>query len=139
MNKTQIVNFFADKEGVASPLTDTLINDKGYRQVSGGYIQYAKSLGINAPSQYWHLMRSWADRSEPDEIFSKRIQCGELLFWMVEVSGALTSDELCELIGDVMQYRHADGTYDRTRANNLIRSRCFDKIAETVERACPLG
>lgn len=69
----------------------------GYRQVGGGYIDKARKMGIVSPSQYWHLM-SYCDFVDGEKVFGRSIVCGELIFWMAEVSEAMLEGELQELL-----------------------------------------
>ena len=57
MNNRQIRIFYIDKEHTDCPITDRLISG-GYMQSSGGYISNARRVGIEAPSQYRHLLHS---------------------------------------------------------------------------------
>ncbi|WP_072340881.1 hypothetical protein [Actinomyces urinae] len=127
MRNYQVRRAFIDKERVAAPLTNRLISG-GYQQKNGGYIDFAKECGVNNPSQYWHLIHSWSDLSKPDARFTKRIQCGELIFWMSEVSGAVPKNELTDLVDEIVQ-----SPKDRCKWNKVIRNKCFDRIAELVE------
>ena len=113
MENWKIRNFYAGKENVPCPLTDDLISH-GYRQKSGGYIKYAKECKVDNPTQYWHLIESWSKRRKDDAQFNKRIQCGELIFWMAEVSNAVDYDEL--------------------EGNKKIKEECFDKIINVIQQ-----
>ncbi|WP_172119260.1 hypothetical protein [Actinomyces faecalis] len=128
MKQYQVRAFFIDKKDAPCPLTDRLTEK--YKQPSGGYIEFAKECGIEDPSQYWHLIHSWAARSNADTPFTKRNQCGELIFWMAEVSGAVRESELVELLEEILQT-----PTDRRKWNGVIKKKCFDKIAEVVESA----
>lgn len=130
MVNKQVRQYFIGKEKAEHPITDRLING-GYVQKSGGYIRNAKKARIKDPSQYWHLIYSWCAQSEEDAPFNKSIQCGELLFWMAEVSGAVNVvvlNELCDKIlsGDVSNRRYW---------NREIQKKCFDSIVDTVTKA----
>lgn len=74
------------------PITDALIS-AGYVQESNGYISYAKECGVISPTQYWHLIKSYSYRTNLDENFTRRIQCGELVFWMTEVAVRVSMPE----------------------------------------------
>ena len=129
MNNKQVYDFFIEKGNITCPLTDRLVG-AGYKQKSGGYIKYAKECDIDNPTQYWHLMESWCKNRAEDAHFTKRIQCGELIFWMAEVSQALEYDELyClkELI--IKEYLNK-----RKEGNLKIREVCFDRIVNLVEK-----
>ncbi|MCI1954408.1 MAG: hypothetical protein LKJ37_05460 [Ligilactobacillus acidipiscis] len=131
LTNSQIKKFFVDKENAPCPITNRLI-ENGYRQKSGGYISYAKQLGVKKPTQYWHLMESWSRRSADDAKFTRAIQCGELIFWMAEVSEAVDQDtmnRLADLIID--QYVN-----DRHVGNRIIQETCFSKIETKVGNNC---
>ena len=129
MNKLQVERFFKDKDQ-HSPITDQLIID-GYKQKSGGYIRKAKEQNIDNPSQYWHLIQSWCESSQDNAIFNKRIQCGELIFWMAEVSGAVDEKALKELADIIVKCYLSD----RRKGNRIIQEICFDKIVSVVENS----
>ena len=82
--------------------------------------------------QYWHLMSSYCSSKKDDDIFSKRIVCGELIFWMAEVSGRVPTAELEQLVDRIIQDPVGmDGerpVYDRRKWNAEIQRVCFDRI-----------
>lgn len=131
MSNKQVRDFFIGKEKTPCPKTDKLIAG-GYRQKSGGYIAYAKEQHVADPSQYWHLISSWSDRRPDDAPFNKRIQCGELLFWMAEVSVAVSTKELTELCGRILK----GYVNNRREGNRIIKDACFDAITDKV-LSCP--
>lgn len=128
----EIKAFFQDKENTPCPLTEKLVK-AGYQQVSGGYIDCAKRRGMkvdyrdNSPSQYWHLMTYCNSRSV-DKPFSKSIVCGELIFWMAEVSGAVEKEQLERLADQIISSANlSSGTrpiYDRIKWNREIQKMC---------------
>ena len=136
----EVKAFFQDKENTPCPLTEKLVK-AGYQQISGGYIDRAKKRGIkvdyrdNSPSQYWHLMTYCNSRSV-DKPFSKSIVCGELIFWMAEVSGAVEKEQLERLADQIISSANlSSGTrpiYDRIKWNREIQSLCFNKIVWIV-------
>lgn len=130
MTNRQVRKYYIDKEHTDHPITDRLISG-GYMQSSGEYISNTRSVGIEAPSQYWHLIHSWFDNKKPEAPFNKTIQCGELIFWMAETSGAVSKPKLNELCDQVLSENVADRSY----WNRTIRSVCFDSIEETVTKA----
>ena len=131
MNNAQIRQFFEGRGQIPCPETERLTAG-GFRQKSGGYIRYARQCGIENPSQYWHLMTSWSARSAPDAPFDRRIQCGELIFWMAEVSGAVSRAVLRGLADRILS-----GAAGRRRsANRLIQTVCFDSIVCAVTAPC---
>lgn len=127
MTKEEIRDFFIDKD-LPSPITDRLIA-AGYRQKSGGYIAYAASQGIKDPSQYWHLIYEWCALTKENAPFNRSIQCGELIFWMAEVSGAVDAQTLNQLADEIIEYY----LQDRRRGNRVIQAVCFDKILQVVK------
>lgn len=127
MNNRQVRKFFENIDDI-SPITDELIKG-GFVQKSGGYISYAKKVGEKNPTQKWHLIESWSKRSKEDAPFNKTIQCGELIFWMAEVSKAVDKNELVNLKDDILK----NYINDRKGGNRKIQSVCFDRIVKVVE------
>ena len=132
----EIKSYYQDREEVPCPLTEKLVK-AGYQQVGGGYIDRAKRTGIrvnyeeNSPSQYWHLM-TYCDSRKADRPFSNRISCGELLFWMAEVSGSVAKEELERLANRIIESvdlsKGSRPIYDRIKWNREIQKLCFEKI-----------
>ncbi len=132
----EIKRIYQDKEETPCPLTEKLVK-AGYQQVGGGYIDRAKRNGIrvnyeeNSPSQYWHLM-TYCDSRNADRPFSNSISCGELLFWMAEVSGAVAKEELERLANRIIESadlsKGSRPIYDRIKWNHEIQKLCFEKI-----------
>ena len=118
------------QKNVEHPITDRLIRG-GYKQPAGGYILIAKRAGIKNPTQYWHLIHSWSDRSPENAPFDRRIKCGELLVFMAEVSGAVAADKLNDLCDRILS---GDVT-DRTYWNGVIQNVCFDAVVDAVTRS----
>ena len=141
MTIEQVKEYFIDKEHVPCPLTEKLVK-AGYQQTSGGYIDRAISEGIkvdykqNTPSQYWHLM-SYCNSRDPKATFSKSIVCGELIFWMAEVSGCVNKNDLLHIVEEIINSgdhrKEGKPTYDRIKWNKEIQILCFDKIVSEVE------
>ena len=113
-------------------LTDKLIA-AGYRQIGGGYIDRALKMGIVSSSQYWHLM-SYCDSVDGEKVFGRSIVCGELIFWMAEVSETVSEDELQGLLERIIASKDdiVPG-YDRRKWNREIQRICFDRIVAEVE------
>ena len=136
----QVKDFFFDKENTPCPLTDKLVKT-GYQQRSGGYIDTAKKEGIlvdytqNSPTQYWHLM-TYCDSRDTAKPFLKSIVCGELIFWMAEVSESVPASELEVLVNEVISNTHIRESgrpcSDRNCWNKKIQELCFDRIVENV-------
>lgn len=131
-----IKKFFEGYEATPCPLTDRLIQS-GYQQTGGGYIARAKRLRLVVdcakaePNQYWHLM-SYCDSVDPEKRFSKSIVCGELIFWMAEVSSAVDERTLDDLLHRIILSRDENGSYNRRRWNKEIQAQCFDAIMNVV-------
>jgi len=150
MNAKQIRDYYEDKKEYKCPLTEYLIKS-GYQQRKGDYIAYAAEYSAAhpedvievdytkaSPNQWWHLIKSWCDRSNPKLTFRRSIRCGELYFWMAEVSGVFQEDELRELADQALRVARentSDGKMPlRTVESNLIiRDYCFDRIKIAVE------
>ena len=140
MNIGQVKQTFHNRNTIPCPLTDRLVK-AGYQQLSGGYIDRAKREGIvvdykqSSPSQYWHLM-SYCDGSNPSKSFPRSIVCGELLFWMAEVSNSVPKEQLKILLDNITNnplYIRGDRPfYDRKKWNSAIHKLCFDSICSTV-------
>ena len=141
MTKGQVKHFFIDKESVPCPLTEKLVK-AGYQQISGGYIDSARWRNVkvsykeNSPSQYWHLM-IFCDRYRFDHLFTKSVTCGELIFWMAEVSDAVEKVQLERLANQIIESadvsRGVRPIYDRRKWNREIQDLCFNKLVEKVE------
>lgn len=148
MNTLQVYNYFKNKKDVPSPYTDCLVQ-AGYQQESGGYIDYAKEQGIDIdykkslPSQYWHLIECYCKRTEDNKVFGKNILCGELILWMAEVSQAVDSDTLNDLVNKIIKSgvprrRYKSSTKPPVKYPSWgkeIQEVCFDKIVQKVEAA----
>lgn len=141
MTIEQVYHFFKDKEDVPCPMTERLVG-AGYQQKDGGYIKRAKKEGLeidfikNHPSQHWHLM-TFCQIRLPQEQFTKTIQCGELIFWMAEASGSVSTDALEKMVDTITNGAIGHGgdrpIYDRRHWNKEIQRLCFDAIKATVE------
>ena len=141
MNIHQVEEFFKDKKDTPCPLTEQLIK-AGYQQHSGGYIDLAKKCGLIVdyakaePTQYWHLIEEYCPSVDKDKSFNKSIVCGELIFWMAEVSKAVPNDKLKELLERIIadgDYNVIPPKYDRKRWNKEIQNLCFNAIETIVD------
>ncbi len=153
MNAGQIRKFYEGKKEVSCPKTEELIK-AGYQQRSGGYIKYAVEYSkkhpedkievdykIASPNQWWHLIKSWCDRRKPELTFSKSIRCGELYFWMAEVSGVFKEEELENLKNNALELATKNTTdgkmpLNTAESNVMIRDFCFERINAAVEDYC---
>ena len=141
MTTGQVKEFFYSKENVPCPLTEKLVK-AGYQQISGGYIDRARwrdvkvSYKENSPSQYWHLM-TYCDSRRTDHPFTKSVTCGELIFWMAEVSCAVEIEVLERLANQIIESadlsRGTRPIYDRRKWNREIQDWCFDNLVEKLE------
>ncbi len=149
MNTEQIRKVFRDKKDTPCPITERLLK-AGFQQAGGGYIKYAYASEIEVdyrkaePTQWWHLIRSYCDRTKPQKVFGRSIVCGELIFWMAEVLECVSTDELNALAdriiasGVTKKRRNQSKppmVYDRKKWNAEIQKLCFDKIQQAVEGA----
>ena len=77
---------------------------------------------------------TYCDSCHPDKPFSRSIVCGELIFWMAEVSGSVEKGGLEALVNQIIESAdHSKGerpVYDRIKWNKEIQKLCFDKIVE---------
>lgn len=148
MNTEQVRSYYENKKDFPCPLTEKLIK-AGYQQANGGYITRAKKnnkLKIDyreaEPNQYWHLIESYCDNTAPDVKFTRRIQCGELIFWMAEVANCVDKSKMERIVDAII----ASGTsiivrrktipnvkYDRRKWNKEIQNLCFRNITKIVE------
>ena len=56
------------------------------------------------PSQYTHLINYCKKRLQDGAVyFNRTVQCGELIFWMAEVSQALSKKELLDLQQNILK------------------------------------
>lgn len=123
-------NYFEPLMNAPCPKTDALIKS-GFQQSADGYIDYAKQIGITVdyrmamPNQGWHFIRSYLDRTDPEKARIENVICGELIYWLAEVSNALSEEELDELSREVR-------ALDRKKANSVIKARCFPRVMEIV-------
>lgn len=141
MNICQVEEFFKDKKDTPCPLTERLIK-AGYQQTGSGYIDLAKKRGLIVdytkaePTQYWHLIEEYCPSVDRDKSFNRSIVCGELIFWMAEVSKAVPYDKLEELLERIIAEGDDSATspkYDRIKWNKEIQNFCFDAIVDIVE------
>ena len=146
MNNQQVQNFFYDKKDTPCPITESLIKS-GYQQERKGYIAYAKEHGVEVnyleakPTPWWHLIKCYCAQSDPLKTFPYSVKCGELYFWMAEVSGAFSQEELLKLKDQAMaacdrvtRKNHSLPPLKTAKGNLIIRDYCFDRICEIVER-----
>lgn len=140
----EIKEYFQSKENIPSPLTEKLVK-AGYQQRSGGYIETARKEGLivdyhqNRPSQYWHLIHSYCDNRDNSLTFDGRIVCGELIFWMAEVTGCVPTNQMEELVDRIIvnaiPQEGSRPLYDRRKWNREIHKICFDAIIQAVNHS----
>ena len=136
MKMQAVYNFFKNKNNAEAPLTIELLQNNFIQKDKTGYrIDQPEKI----PSQYTHLMNDCKRKLQEGAVyFDRRIQCGELIFWMAEVSQALSKDELLDLQQDILKkykktYSNGKIVYDRKGANHLIHKKCYDKIKDVVD------
>ena len=137
MRMEAVYDFFKNKNDAKNPLTIELMQNNFIQKEGTGY-RIAQPETI--PDQYTHLMNYCKKSLEEDVVdFNRRIQCGELIFWMAEVSEALSKDELLDLQQDILKkykketYSNGKIVYDRKGANKHILETCYDRIKDVVE------
>ncbi len=157
MTVRQVKKVYENMENKSCPITEKLIK-AGYQQMRGGYIKTAKKNNEIVdykqalPTQYWHLFHSYFKVGTENELskdnkFTKRIVCGELIFWMAEVLDCVDKAELEALCNEIINNPIPDKIckrgpnknrkyYNRRKWNKAIQDLCFDKIVETVEKMC---
>ena len=140
MTIQEVKKAFGNKENTACPITEKLVK-AGYQQKGGGYIKRAKKEGLeidykkNLPSQYWHLM-TYCNSQDDNKTFGRSIVCGELIFWMAEVLGCVSPNDMNSLADTIIKNAvisdSGEITYNRKLWNNEIQELCFDKIEKAV-------
>lgn len=153
MTVEQVKKVYEDMENKSCPITEDLIK-AGYQQMRGGYIKTAKENNKTVdykqalPTQYWHLFESYFKSAKITEntLFTKRVVCGELIFWMAEVLDCVDKAELEDLCNKIInnplptknkkRNTNARPVYSRRKWNKAIQDLCFDKIVEKVESIC---
>ena len=138
MTIKEVKDYYKDRENHPCPLTEKLVK-AGYQQKDGGYIARGQKEGVlvdytkNSPSQYWHLM-TYCDSKKDDDLFTKSVVCGELIFWMAEVSDNINKDLLIWLVDQIINDSvRMDGNrpvYDRKKWNAEIQRICFECIRQ---------
>lgn len=137
MRMEAVYKFFKNKNNAEAPLTIELLQNNFIQKKGTGYrIDQPEKI----PSQYTHLMNYCKRKLQEKAVdFDRRVTCGELIFWMAEVSQALSKDELLDLQQDILKnYKKVDSLgknviYDRGGANRLIHERCYDRIKDVVD------
>lgn len=143
MTIKQLISVYSQHKHTPCPLTEKLVV-AGYQQTYGDYIDKAKSLGIevdylkNKPSQYWHLM-SYCETKKENDLFTKSVVCGELIFWMAEVLDCVPKEQLENLVNKIVSSSilapNGRYIYDRKRWNKEIQKLCFDSITDAINQA----
>lgn len=137
MRMEAVYKFFKNKNNAEAPLTIELLQNNFIQKKGTGYrIDQPEKI----PSQYTHLINYCKRKLEEGAVyFDRRVKCGELIFWMAEVSQALNKDKLLDLQQDILKnYKIVDSLgkniiYDRGEANRLIHEKCYDRIKDVVD------
>ncbi len=137
MRLPDVLAYFIDKENASCVRTNKLIQS-GYKQKRDGYVTYLRNKGWAEEKvyhQYNHLIYSWVEQFELEgnynATFRESITCGELLFWMAEVSHAVSNQELEKLKDYVIEEFHAK-KQTQGELNKVIHRVCFARIIYTV-------
>lgn len=127
------------------PISDLFINE--YQQTGGGYIAYAKQLGMNVdkslalPNQKWHFFNSWLYRSIDDgslswndsaksRVYSKLL-CPELVLWIYEACNVDAAK--VQAAYDVAVQGKIDGVSTTTIAKNMRSQVSWEDMKEDIE------
>ena len=137
MRMEAVYKFFKNKNNAEAPLTIELLQNNFIQKKGTGYrIDQPEKI----PSQYTHLINYCKRKLEEGAVyFDRRVKCGELIFWMAEVSQALNKDKLLDLQQDILKkykkgtYSNGKILYDRKGANKHILETCYDRIKDVVE------
>lgn len=130
MTYAQVFNFYKDKRGADKcKLTNELVKYLRY----GDYIQVAIVSGVTTPpSQWWHLMQyvlKYYESGKENNTFNANVACGELIFWMAEVSGAFDEKELIDLKDSII----SECEKGVGKKNKKIKAYCWERIKNKVE------
>lgn len=123
MTFKQIFTFYWDKRDTPCPLTDMLV-EGGYK--FGEYIKEAEAEEIPNPTQWWHLMHYCLKQYELHNENSTYpyTPCGELIFWMAEVSGVVSTEVLEGLKDSLLDKQDIT----RRQGNSMITKVCWESI-----------
>lgn len=127
MTFSQVISFFQGKENIPCDITTRLIKNGFHQRRGTGYLSDVK-LGDTPPSQWQHLMNYCREKDENKAY--PYTPCGELLFWMAEVSNAVDPKELEELADEIID----SGAINSRRIwNSKIKNLCWKNIKQKVE------
>lgn len=126
------------------PLSDEFI--ERYQQSSGGYIDYARQLGLTVnkelhePNQKWHFFTSWYEYklnentiSETDLAKGKvwsNLACPELLLWIYEACDAPI--EKIKKAKEVAEKGKVEGLYATTIGKNMRAIVSWEDLAVNI-------
>jgi len=132
MTYAQVYNFYKDKRDADCKYTNELIKSGFLQNKYRGYMKVAKASDFSLPpSQWWHLMQYCLGKYEHHEELKnwQYTPCGELVFWMAEVSGDFDEDELETLKNTIINSQKT-----RREKNSIIHHACWNKIEKVVEQ-----
>ncbi len=122
----QVKSFYESKENIPCDITTYLISKGFHQRYGSGYLANVKSGDI--PSQWQHIMNH-CDGREKNETYHYT-PCGELVFWMAEVSNAVDPKELEKLADEIID----SGAINNRRVwNNKIKNLCWESIKRKIE------
>lgn len=148
MKIKQVRSYYENKKNAPCPLTEKLIM-AGYQQDKySGYMDFAKKQGVEVdyrkgePNQWWHLMVH-CDHKNEDDPFDKRIQCGELIFWMAEVANCVEISKMEKLVDDIIESGTPINSSNEIEPkvsykrnwNRKIQALCCENIFKAVEES----
>lgn len=126
-----VIEFFKDKDNQdLCPLTNYLIKSGWHQRFGTGYLKNVGKLE-DIPSQYNHLMNYCKSRIQMGNIYYPYTPCGELVFWMAEVSGTVENDCLKALANRIITSNNTSRKYWNTEIKNI----CWEAIKKTVNNS----
>ncbi|MFT8873029.1 MAG: hypothetical protein ABF868_12220 [Sporolactobacillus sp.] len=132
MTFEQVKKYFQDKRDTPCDITKGLVNS-GFQQKSNtGYLKIANVSGLKNPSQWWHLMQYCLVKEEQhmEKNNYPYTPCGELIFWMAEVSGSVDKQELKDLATKIIKEPN-----NRELWNAEIKKLCWENLNKKICKA----
>lgn len=121
-----------------------------YQQSKGGYIDFAHKTGHlvdvqkHEPNQKWHFFESWLLQSFRDgsicwendagKVVYRRIQCPELLLWILEAAGVDLSK--VEAAKEIAERGKESGDRPATIAKGIREQVPWELVEDVVKSQC---
>ncbi len=122
----QVKSFYESKENSPCEITTYLIKGGFHQRYGTGYLSNVKSGDI--PSQWQHIM-SYCLEKEENKAYPFT-PCGELLFWMAEISNAVSPQDLKKLAEKIVEN---EPKKNRRIRNSEIKELCWQKIKLKID------